>query len=117
MGLEDKYPYFYDLADAWKELTGLPFVFAVWVSNKKLPKEFIIKFNYALNKGVEEIPNLKFLLPKLDSGFDLDAYFTKYISYELDDLKKQALQIFLEYLNTGKLVLNKKTTYSKFLSH
>ena len=32
-----KYPYAYDLGKTWKEWTGLPFVFAVWVAQRKTP--------------------------------------------------------------------------------
>jgi chorismate dehydratase len=31
------YPYVYDLGAAWKEWTGLPFVFAVWVAQRSTP--------------------------------------------------------------------------------
>ena len=31
------YPYVYDLGAAWKEWTGLPFVFAVWVAQRTTP--------------------------------------------------------------------------------
>ncbi|MDQ3683235.1 MAG: menaquinone biosynthesis protein, partial [Bacteroidota bacterium] len=41
--LESKY--IYDLGEAWKHHTGLPFVFAAWISNKRLPADFIIQFN------------------------------------------------------------------------
>jgi len=33
------YPYAYDLGDVWKEWTGLPFVFAVWVALRDTPVE------------------------------------------------------------------------------
>lgn len=33
-GYEGKFRYTYDLADCWRELTGKPFVFAVWVARK-----------------------------------------------------------------------------------
>ena len=33
-------PYIYDLGLAWKEMTGLPFVFAAWVSNKEIDADF-----------------------------------------------------------------------------
>ena len=39
--LRESMPYEFDLAAAWKEMTGLPFVFAAWVANKKLPEDFI----------------------------------------------------------------------------
>ena len=53
--LSKTYQYKYDLAEAWKEFTGLPFVFACWVANKKLPAEFIESFNAALKIGVDDI--------------------------------------------------------------
>ena len=37
--------YIYDLGSAWKDMTGLPFVFAAWVSNKTLSENFIKAFN------------------------------------------------------------------------
>ena len=48
--LNTKHAYIYDLSAIWKEMTGLPFVFAAWVANKKLPQDFIISFNKALEK-------------------------------------------------------------------
>ncbi|MGH2622574.1 MAG: menaquinone biosynthetic enzyme MqnA/MqnD family protein, partial [Sphingobacterium sp.] len=51
-GRKEEFPYVYDLGHFWKELTGLEFAFAVWVSKKELPKSFQIKFNQALADGV-----------------------------------------------------------------
>ena len=36
-GSATPYPYCYDLGTAWKEWTGLPFVFAVWVAQRTTP--------------------------------------------------------------------------------
>jgi len=98
--LEQHFAYHYDLGEAWLKYSGLPFVFAAWVSNEKLPPEFVTQFNAALEQGVAEIPQLSFLLPAQYGKLDLQAYFTKYISYELDRDKKLALQRFLRYLST-----------------
>ena len=35
----ERFAYRYDLATAWREMTGLPFVFAVWVSVREMGKE------------------------------------------------------------------------------
>ena len=40
-GYEGKFRYTYDLADCWRELTGKPFVFAVWVARKGSAPELI----------------------------------------------------------------------------
>ncbi|MEJ7679548.1 MAG: menaquinone biosynthesis protein [Segetibacter sp.] len=47
--------YNYDLAETWIAFTGLPFVFAAWVANKKLPEDFIKQFNEANKIGLENI--------------------------------------------------------------
>jgi chorismate dehydratase len=96
IGLSDKYRYTYDLGAAWMDHTGLPFVFAAWVSNGPLPESFITKFNLALQRGVSEIPQLMYLLPAPQPNFDLQNYFTRHISYELDLGKKKALALFLK---------------------
>jgi len=89
-------PYFYDLGKAWKDLTGLPFVFALWISNKRLDDVFIKKFNEANKSGVE---NISSLLSTLDYDvFDLHQYYTQYINYDFDEEKTKGLNLFLEYL-------------------
>jgi len=96
--LDEKHPYKYDLGEHWYNHTGLPFVFAAWVSNKPLPDAFVKKFNAALEAGVQHIPQLVYLLPTPDKGFDLKEYFEKNISYHLDKSKRKALSLFLSEL-------------------
>lgn len=110
IGMDQKYEYVYDLGSAWKDHTGLPFVFAAWVSNKKLPDTFISKFDAALKKGIENIPQLINLMPTSDEKFDLEDYFTNYINYEFDSSKKEALALFFEFLkeNTPITVIEQK---------
>ncbi|MCB0643071.1 MAG: menaquinone biosynthesis protein [Phaeodactylibacter sp.] len=103
MGLDDQFAYVYDLGAAWKAHTGLPFVFAAWVSTRPLDPAFIERFNAALRQGIEHIPQLMFLLPDRHPNFDLRAYFTKNISYQLDRAKKQALYLFLSKLGNTAL--------------
>ncbi|HPH21827.1 MAG TPA: menaquinone biosynthesis protein [Haliscomenobacter sp.] len=98
MGLESKYPFVYDLGEAWLKHTGLPFVFAAWVSTRPLDPTFIQRFNTALKTGLDFIPELIYLLPA-QPDFDLKTYFTKYISYPLTPEKKEALALFLRKMN------------------
>jgi chorismate dehydratase len=99
IGLEERFPYVYDLAEVWKEWTGLPFVFAAWVSTVPMQRNFIIQFNEALRMGIGAIPKLMYILPSPKSGFDLETYFTRHISYELDDQKRKALAQFYQRSN------------------
>jgi chorismate dehydratase len=99
-GLEGKYKYAYDLAEEWQKLTGLPFVFACWVANKKLPGSFVTSFNNALRSGLENRPLLiKQIEAEKTYQTDVSEYLNKSISYDLDEQKKQALELFLSYLS------------------
>ena len=92
--LKKKFRYVYDLAEEWKIFTGLPFVFACWVSNKKLDKDFISRFNSALESGIKNIPLVASQYPS--NGFDALDYLTKKVSYDFDERKKQAMKYFLQ---------------------
>ncbi|MCB0663981.1 MAG: hypothetical protein KDC24_14640, partial [Saprospiraceae bacterium] len=96
--IRNTYPYFYDFGKAWMEMEGLPFVFAVWVSTKPIPDEFVNQFNAALQKGLDLIPQLLYILPAPAANFSLERYFTENISYDLDQKKMKGLQRFLTYL-------------------
>ena len=102
IGMEDKCEYIYDLGEAWMAYSGLPFVFAAWVSNKPMDERFIKKFNAALKLGVEDIPNLMYILSTPVQGFDLKKYFTENISYELDAAKRKGLDLFLQLMKETK---------------
>ncbi len=97
--LANRFEYQYDLAEYWKKMTGLPFVFAAWVSRKPLPKFFLRAFNDALADGVSLIPKLVDLLPTPTEDFDLATYFNTHIQYELDIPKRKALSLFLKKIN------------------
>ena len=87
----------YDLGEAWKNLTSLPFVFAAWVSNKKLPLTFIQQFDEANEYGLQLINNVLKQNPCND--FDLQAYFGRFIQYRMNNLKRKGLIKFLEMMN------------------
>lgn len=86
-------PYIYDLAEAWIDMTGLPFVFAAWIANKKLPEDFIASFNEGNKIGLQNIDKI-FDENKYDK-YDLLKYFTTNISYILDEEKLRGLHRFL----------------------
>ena len=99
-------PYIYDLGSEWKKFTGLPFVFAAWVSNKKLDADFIASFNEANAYGLNKID--KIVMDNFYSSFDLKEYYTKYISYHLDEKKKEAMEVFIKKAQIKHL---RPTTY------
>jgi len=87
-------PYIYDLGSEWKSFTGLPFVFAAWISNKKLNETFIKNFNEANAFGVNRIDEVVKENPYIT--FDLNHYYTDCISFGLDENKKKGLELFIQ---------------------
>ena len=96
--VKNKYKYSYDLAYEWFKFTGKQFVFALWVSNKKLDQNFIAKFNNALKFGTNNIDKLKNNTEYL-TNTEFKSYLTKNIDYNFDSSKKESLKLFLNYLS------------------
>ncbi len=78
-------------------MTGLPFVFAAWIANKKLNTGFIDAFNEANAYGLQHINEV--IAENYFEPYDLNIYYRRNISYELTEKKKKGLELFLEYLN------------------
>jgi len=91
----NRFKFVYDLGLGWKEMTGLPFVFAVWVSLRKLGFSFEDKFNHSLGKGVAEYDSTNVSDFK---SYDVNTYITQNLSYELNSLKKSGFELFISNL-------------------
>lgn len=94
------YAYEYDLSEEWKKYTGLPFVFACWVSNNVLDASFIENFNKTLAHGISHIDDAIADKPIHIKGFDPTDYLKNKISYTLDEDKKKGLELFLELMKS-----------------
>lgn len=99
-----KSKYIYDLGEAWKAHTGLPFVFAAWISKRKLPDDFEQRFNEANALGLQHIDDVVKENPF--ESFDLKTYFTRCIQYKLTPDKREGLKLFLQKLKAYSSQLN-----------
>jgi len=88
--------YRYDLGAEWKKFTGLPFVFATWVSNKKLPDKFIKQFNRTTGIGLQKIDNIVASLQY--DMYDLHKYYSKNLVYKLDERLRKGMAEFLKMI-------------------
>jgi chorismate dehydratase len=92
-------PYVYDLGEAWKIFTGLPFVYAAWISNKRLKEGFVQRFEKTNGIGVN---NIELVLKELNYDlYDLRQYFSRNISYVFDEDKRRGLKKFLQLMQTS----------------
>jgi len=88
--------FIYDLASEWRSITGLPFVFAAWVSNKPMSSSFIQEFNKANAIGLNHIDDI--VSAQHFNLFDLKKYYSLHMSYVLDERKKEGMNLFLQYV-------------------
>jgi chorismate dehydratase len=95
-----KFPYMYDLGLAWKQHTGLPFVFAAWVANQPIPAEFMAAFDAANGYGLAHLEEVISLIPANEQVYDLHKYYTENISYVYDEEKKLGLNAFLNLIKS-----------------
>lgn len=93
---EGKFRYTYDLALEWREVTKLPFAFAVWVARKGVSNEITDELQRALTFGVEHtweaIAESRYMEP--DNGITAYEYLTRNIDFILDEEKHRALKKF-----------------------
>ncbi len=102
IALKDTFPFIYDLSDAWKQLTGLPFVFAAWMSRKPIFADLIFELNEALKYGVHHIDEM--VDRNNTASFTKDEikdYLHNNIKFELDAEKRRALDLFISKIKSG----------------
>ena len=80
-------------------MTGLPFVFAAWISNKQLPVQFEASFNAANKMGLDNID--KVILENPCPVFDLKEYYHTFIKFKINTAMREAIALFLSKLNNG----------------
>ncbi|MCA0381750.1 MAG: menaquinone biosynthesis protein [Bacteroidetes bacterium] len=115
LSMQGHYPYIFDLAEAWLQWTGLPFVFAAWIANKPLSEDFIASFNAANAAGMQELESIAASYPF--PAYDLLHYFTVNVHYLLTKEKRAGMQLFLQCLqqpaNASVLVQQATTSILK----
>lgn len=94
--LESKYKYGYDLGEIWKHHTGLPFVFAAWVSKSNIATSVGNELNRIfrdLEQDLEIIRSEELTLKPWT-----DKYFTEFIQYKLTEQHLKGMDLFLSKL-------------------
>jgi chorismate dehydratase len=74
----------------------LSFVFAAWISNKKLDDQFIDEFNKANLFGLSKLDDVVREHPY--EIFNLPHYYKDCISFDLDKNKRKGLELFLKMI-------------------
>jgi chorismate dehydratase len=95
-----QFEYTYDLAEVWKHFTGLPFVFALWISRFPISQAVSKTLNDAFLSGIlhrdKAAQEIEMLYPQ---HYSIRNYLTQSISYTFDESKKKGLETFLALLS------------------
>ena len=104
--LKSSFPYVLDLGEEWLRLTGLPFVFALFLVRREVPPKLVLelkeKLRASLRRFFEDLGSGKLELP-WEEGF-LKDYFSKCIDYSLDEEHLRSLKLFFSFMEreTGR---------------
>ncbi|MBW2647332.1 MAG: menaquinone biosynthesis protein [Deltaproteobacteria bacterium] len=108
------FPYVLDLGEAWRKLTGFPFVFAVWAVRKKFysahPETCKKIHSSILSSKAYGLAHLAEISAEVHNNADLTVkecreYFN-HLKYDLDGSYQKGLKCFFDYLYRVKAVPN-----------
>jgi len=95
------FTYVYDLSEAWMDLTGLPFVFAVWASRMDVSEQEFAHVEAALQDGLASLDDaISLATQTYPAHYPIENYLRNRISYTLDAQKRKGLETFLHALST-----------------
>lgn len=97
-----------DMGEAWRELTGLPFVWALWFGGPLLDEGLAAKLRRAKEWGVE---NLQEVIPWAaeTTGIKVEtcqSYLAATMNYDMTDAHMAGLGLYAEYLKKHAFVQN-----------
>ncbi|MGC8706293.1 MAG: menaquinone biosynthetic enzyme MqnA/MqnD family protein [Desulfurella sp.] len=98
-----------DLAYEWKEFSGYPFVFALWIANDKIPAKYIDLFLKAKEWGVNNLDTIAEAFCDTHN-YDYEKaydYLKNNLSYDLTENKKKSLELFFDYAYKLNLIPQK----------
>lgn len=102
------FEYTIDLGEAWKQWTGLPFVFAVWVApaGQAMNDELGRMLNEARDRGVAKAGELATRYAP-ERGWPVDLavrYLTQYLTYVITPAARQGIERFVALAMKGEPV-------------
>ena len=102
---------YYDLAEAWKTWTGLPFVFALWLVRNEIADQrpsCIIEIHEAFLRSINSgLKNLDDICNRLSDRWprqQIIEYFKVNLAYDLNDQAVRGLTVFIEELYRNDLI-------------
>jgi len=96
-----------DLGSAWKQLTGLPFVFAVWTARDGIDlRDLPHRLERAKHGGLAHVREivLQYALPRGWPAGIAQQYLTSYLKFDVTPLHLQAIEKFHHLAHEHKII-------------
>jgi chorismate dehydratase len=96
-----------DLGSAWKQLTGLPFVFAVWTARDGIDlRDLPQRLERAKHEGLSQVREIvsKFAVPRGWPAGIAQQYLTSYLKFDVTPLHLQAIEKFHQLAHEHRII-------------
>ena len=103
------YKYVYDLAEAWKQMTGKPFVFARWVYRKDTDMDLVNKFSKSISFSIKKTYDKEFqnIVDKRSNDFMNEKEIREYVgtfAYRLSNKELEGMNLFRQMLDQNSII-------------
>jgi chorismate dehydratase len=91
------FPYQIDLGEAWKQMTGLPFVFAAWMARDGVDIGTLADdLDRAKRSGLKRVDELieRYALPRGWPAGIAHRYLTEFLQYDIGPRQIEAIRLF-----------------------
>jgi chorismate dehydratase len=103
------YPHQLDLGEAWKDLSGMPFVFAAWMGPAELISAFADEtLRRAKREGLAHVEEIvrQYAVPR---GWPADIareYLTRYLQFDVEEPQLEAIRTFHRFAAEEGIIPN-----------
>jgi chorismate dehydratase len=103
------YPYQLDLGEAWKDLTGMPFVFAAWMGRAEAMSRFADEtLRQAKRDGLAHVDEIvqRYAVPRGWPAPIAREYLTRYLQFDIADRELEAIRTFHRFAAEEGIIPN-----------
>lgn len=104
---------FWDLGENWKQLIGLPFVYALWLMRPEVvdPKSIADRLRGLRDKNLKNIENLIAGEKEFDRSF-CDRYYRRHLRFSFGEREKKGLRAFYQLCQKHELLPKRDIAFS-----
>jgi chorismate dehydratase len=104
---------FWDLGEEWKKITGLPFVYALWLVRPEVvdPKPIANRLRELRDTNIANIANLIAWEKEFDHSF-CDRYYREHLRFGLGEREMKGLRLFADLCRKHELLSKQEISFS-----